>query len=334
MPVVSVGDMAQQFISMRNGGTIKTDLARLAENLSTGRVTDITAELGGETTRLSGINYSLAQLDGYEQAGRETGLMLANMQTLLNKVDATRGEAGARLLLLSDSSTGDQIDEAARAAGSAFETMVNTLNTRLADRTLMGGNEVDAPALAAADDMLADMRTALAGSTTVADITAGIDAWFDDPMGGFTTMGYLGDTGPAQQKRVSENKRFDIDIRADDPAIKDVLKAAALAAVASELPGLDDSTKSDLLQESGLRMFSSASGIVAAQSRIGFVEAGVEQALVETAAQRTALEMSKNDLISADPFDTASKLQNVQLQLETHYSVTARLSQLSLLDYI
>jgi flagellar hook-associated protein 3 FlgL len=51
-------------------------------------------------------------------------------------------------------------------------------------------------------------------------------------------------------------------------------------------------------------------------------------------AQETGLQMAINDLVSADPFDTATRLQSVQLQLETHYSVVGRLSQLSLLRYI
>jgi len=38
--------------------------------------------------------------------------------------------------------------------------------------------------------------------------------------------------------------------------------------------------------------------------------------------------------VNADPFETASTLQAVQLQLETHYAMTARLSRLSLAEYL
>ncbi len=334
MPVISVGDAAQQFISMRNGGTIKTELARLAESLSTGRVTDITAELGGETNRYSGINYSLAQLEGFSQAVSETSQTLAGIQTVLGKIDTVRSDTGAQLLLLSDASTGSQIDEAGRAARSSFDTIVSALNTRLADRSLMAGAAVDRSPLASAEDMLADIRTAVVGATTPQDIVTAIEAWFDNPTGGFATMGYLGDSGGAMERRVSENRSYQIDARADDPAIKDVLKATAIATIADEFVGLDTEGKSDLLQEAGERLFAAAAGVVAVQARIGFVEAGVQQTGVAISAQKTALEISKNDLTSADPFDTASRLQSVQLQLETHYSVTGRLSRLSLLDYI
>ncbi len=334
MPVVSVGDMAQQFISMRSGGAIKSELSHLAESLSTGQVTDITRHLNGETTRFAGINHSLSQLDAYGQAANEAQQGLTGMQTVLGRVDNLRAETSAQLLLVGGTSTSAQIDEAARAARGTFDTMVNALNTRVADRSLMGGADVTSAPLAAADDMIADLQTAIGGATDQASITAAINTWFDDPAGGFATMGYQGDTGPAPEKRVSEDKSLTIDARADDPAIRDTLKAAAFAALAHELSGLDTNTKSSLLREAGTGLFAAASGLVGLQSRVGDMQASVEQTTTGINAQRTTLEIAKNDLISADPFDTASKLQSVQLQLETHYSVTARLSQLSLLGYI
>lgn len=334
MPVVSVGDMAQQFVSMRNGGAIKTELSRLTESLSTGKVTDITQHLDGQTTWFSGINYTLTQLDGYGQAASETQQTLANMQTVLSQVDGLRGETGAQLLLVSDASTNRQIDEAAQAARGAFGSMVSALNTRLADRALFGGINVDDPPLADADAMLADLVTSIGGATTAPDIQAAVDTWFDSPTGGFATFAYQGDAGAALDKRVAENRSFAIEARADNAEIRDVLKAAAMAAMATDVPGLDGETRSALLQGAGIGLFAAADGLVAVQSRLGYVEAEVERTTAEMNAQRTALEISRNDLIAADQFDTASRLQSVQLQLETHYSVTARLSQISLLDYI
>ncbi|PUB11551.1 flagellin [Yoonia sediminilitoris] len=334
MPVTSVGDMAQQFVSMRNSGTIKSDLSRLAQSLSTGRVTDVSATLGGQTTQLSGINYSLELNVGYAQIARETGMQLSTMQIMLEKVDAARSQTSSDLLILNNVSTPQQVDVSAAAARGTFESMVASLNTRLADRSLFGGVETEGLVLATADDMLADLQTAIGGATTTAAIGAAIDFWFDDPAGGYATMGYLGDTGAPVQKRLSADRVFEIDARADDGAIRDVLKGAAFAAMANDLPAISQQTKSELLQESGLRLFASSDGLAAMQSRIGFVEARVEQTTIELTSQKTALSMAKNDLISADPFETASRLSAVQLQLETHYSVTARLSQLSLLGYL
>lgn len=334
MPVVSIGDMAQQFTSLRNSGAIKTDLARLSESLSTGKVTDITTHLGGETARFSGIKYSLTQLAAYGQAASETQQTLANVQIILGQVENIRGATAERLLLVSDSSTIAQIDEAAIASKDAFEIIVRALNTKVGDRALLAGADVTGRPLAAASDMLNDLRAAIGVTVDPTAILATIATWFDDPLGGFATAGYLGDVGTTPEKRVSETKTVAVDARADDPAIISVLKATAISALAHDLPGLDRQTKSTLLQGAGQKLFAASSDLIAVQSRIGFAESRVAQAQAESSAQQTALGIMQNNLVSADPFETASQLQAVQLQLETHFTVTARMSQLSLLRYI
>lgn len=334
MSMVSVGDRAQQFTSLRNGASIKSELDTLTNRLSSGRVADVTSHLNGETARFSGITYSLTQLDAFGQVASETQQYLSNVQIVLSQVDNTRSATAENLLRVNDTSTRAQIDEAALSARSGFDSIVRALNTQVGDRALMGGTDVAGAPLAPAAVMLAEIETAIGGALDLATITTAIDSWFDDPAGGFALTGYLGDTGQAPQKRVSETRTFEMNARADDPAIKDVLKGAAMAALANDLPGLDRETKSDLLQQAGTRLFSAASDLVALQARVGSTQAGVTQSLAETTAQVTALRIAQNELISADPFETASRLQAVQLQLEMHFSITARMSQLSLLRYL
>ena len=334
MSVVSAGDMAQQFRSLRNGNAIRSELNTLAQSLSSGKVADLTKALNGDTARFSGIRYSLSQLAGYSQVATETKQTLANIQTVLNKIDSSRSATAESLLLVSDSSTVAQINEAAWSARGTFEEIVMALNTRIADRALMGGNEVTAAPLANAETMLADIQTAIGGALDQATISATVGAWFSDPAGGFFTSGYQGDSADPAVQRVSDTKTLEIDARADDPAIRSVLQGAALAALANDLPGLSQQTRSGMLQEAASQLFGAGSDLVAVQARIGFSEASVDRALAETSAQQNTLRLAENNLSSADPFETASQLQATQLQLETFFSITARMSQLSLLRFI
>lgn len=334
MSVISMGDMAQHFNSLRSGNAIKSELFELAQNLTTGKIADLTKGLNGETARFSGISYSLAQLDGYQQVASETQQVLANVQIVLNKVDGTRTATAERLLLVSDSSTSAQIEEAALASRSGFEEIVTALNTSVADRALMSGTNVAVAPLAAAPTMLADIEAAIGGAVDQASISAALDTWFNDPAGGFATNGYQGATGTMLERRLNETSSVSVDARADDQAIKQVLQGAALAALANDLPGLSEDTKAVLLQDAAVQLYGAAGGLVAVQARIGFSEASVNRAMTEMTAQQTALGLAKNDLYLADPFETATRLQAQQTQLETFFTVTARMSQLSLLRFI
>uniref|UniRef100_UPI0035C7E5CB flagellin n=1 Tax=Yoonia sp. TaxID=2212373 RepID=UPI0035C7E5CB len=196
MSGISIGDMVQQFTSLRNGGMIKSELGRLSQSLSSGKVDDLTAELGGGTERFSGLSYSLQQLDAYQTAARETAQLLSDTQTVLSRLDSLRNTTSERLLRVNEASTSAQVQEAAQSSRSTFDEMVRTLNTQIGDRALLGGARVDAAPLASAGDMMNAIATAIGGATDAATIITTVDDWFDAAGGGFVTMGYLGDTGP------------------------------------------------------------------------------------------------------------------------------------------
>ena len=77
-----------------------------------------------------------------------------------------------------------------------------------------------------------------------------------------------------------------------------------------------------------------ATDVATTQGALGVLEAEVERITVAQNAEISALTLARNEIANADPFETASALQAVQLQLETHYQMTARLSQLSLVNFI
>ena len=60
----------------------------------------------------------------------------------------------------------------------------------------------------------------------------------------------------------------------------------------------------------------------------------ISAAETRNSSEESALQIARNDLTSVDPYSTATKLQETQTQLETIYALTARMSHLSLLDYL
>jgi flagellar hook-associated protein 3 FlgL len=68
--------------------------------------------------------------------------------------------------------------------------------------------------------------------------------------------------------------------------------------------------------------------------RIGLHQQTVERAATANSSALATLELSRNDIRRADPYETAAALTEVQSQLESLYAVTARLSNLNLVDYL
>jgi flagellar hook-associated protein 3 FlgL len=85
---------------------------------------------------------------------------------------------------------------------------------------------------------------------------------------------------------------------------------------------------------SGEALLAAKDRLVALRAGVGDAEARIDRARGRTAAERAAAEMARAAIVEADPFRAAAELQAVQGQLETLYAITARLSRLSLTEYL
>ncbi|HCP82168.1 MAG TPA: flagellar biosynthesis protein FlgL [Octadecabacter sp.] len=335
MAISMIGDMRQHLLTTRHNTSLKNELNTLVQELTSGEHNDLTAHLGGDQTRLAGLDRQLQMLGQFAQTNAETGQLLSMMQTALSGIDSHRETASAALLSINTSSTLSQIENAAEVARGSFESTVQTLNLRSGDRSMFGGNDLGSNPLADPNVMMTALENAVAGLTSATGIEAAVDAWFDAPAGGFETVGYLGDTNGYISRSSGAGQTIEISARADDQAIRDTLKALAKGALAGNSSlNLGNETRQSLQEQSGVELLTQASELTGIQARIGHAEQRAEQAKALISAQTASFGIARNELVAADPFDTATRLQSVQLQLETHYTLTARLSHLSLTEYL
>jgi len=330
----SIGDGARYLTMSRDNFRLKTELNTLSAQLSSGEVKDKAKVLKGDTIRFSAIDHSLRTVESKLIRNRETASLLTTMQRSLDAFDAQRGALGETLVKITRDSPQVQLENAALTAIGRFGTMVNTLNTEFAGRRLFAGAATDQRALISADDMLADLVTAIGGATDTATIQTAVDTWFDDPAGGYMTVAYQGDTGDPLTRRLDEATVLTLEARADNTEIRETLKGAALGALSELLTGLTTETKADLLFDGGIRLQTAAALVVNVQASMGFLEEEVERVTTAQIAEQTGLSIARNEVANDDPFETAAALQSVQVQLETHYQMTARLSQLSLANFL
>lgn len=335
MTFQSIGDMSQQFQSLQQGRGIKARLNALAEELSSGRIADLSTHLRGHTGQLAVLDREIAMIDGFDLTAGQLAQQLSLKQLVLSRMNTEQVDLAAQMVNITPSSNDMDLSTAEAAGRAAFDKFADLLNTRLGDRSLFSGAAVDRPAVASGADMLANIMTFIGGATDAASITASIDAWFDVPAGGFATTGYTGDTGPAPKQRTGSQDVLTLTGRADDPGFREMLKAGAFAAVSDALSVvLDKPTRAALVRAGGERGFGAADAVTAIAARIGEDEQRLDEGATRRTAQRTTFAAARNALVTADPYDTATLLQSVQQQLELHYTATARLSRLSLANYL
>ncbi len=337
MTLTTIGTMSQHFITQRQNVGIRDRLNTLTEELSTGRASDLTRHLGGDAGRLGQVDRRLGLIESFNASASRLAQIAGTMQTALDRIESRRGVLTDELLRITEASPPSQRQAAAEAGRAGFDEIVGALNMRIGGAALFAGADAAGTALADAEAMFEDLRVAVTGAApaTAADLAAVVDAWFDDPAGGFATMGYTGDTGAAPERPIDSATRISLDTRADAVEIRDILKAAALAALAIDpAASLSPGESNAAQREAGLRLTASAESFAGLRGRLGATEAEIDTAIARLGAEAAALGQIRNDLVRKDPFETASALEQTRLQLETHYTVTARLARLSFTEYL
>ncbi|MGB3279827.1 MAG: flagellin, partial [Pseudorhodobacter sp.] len=203
------------------------------------------------------------------------------------------------------------------------------------DSSLFAGVATDRPAVSSPEVILSALEAALtgAGAISAADIETAVTTWFDDPSG-FATVGYLGGTASSAIS-ISPEDQVDLGITALDPAIKDTLKSLSLVAlVARGTVVPDPETGKELVNRAGAALLQNQSDRIALSGRLGYMQARIDQAQTRNEAENSALQLARNNLLAVDPYEAATRMEAAQNQLETLYSVTARLSRLKLVDFL
>jgi len=335
MTFISIGDLAQSLQLRRQNTALKTQMNTLTQELASGQHADLSRHLNGNMRILAGIDSSLSSLDAFQRIATHAERHLQDTQSSLDVVQNVADAASADFLTVTNVQDPALLDSASANAETKLATALSALNTQSAGQSIFAGNATDQPALIDAETMLTTLKTELAGASSVGDVTAVLNDWFDTPGGGFDTVAYLGSDEPLNALKVGQDRSVDVSTTATDPAIKTVLKGLAAAALIQfDIPSGTLENKSSLAQYSSEILLSSASSISTLRGAIGLEQSIASEAETQNGAHISTLEIGRNEITLADPYDTATQLENTRNQLETLFAVTARLSQLKLADFL
>ena len=333
--MISLGDLSRSLVAQARHARIKTDLANLSEEMTTGVKADPASALKGDLTRLTGLQSSLGQMEAFRIANTETRMVTDTLQRVLGDMQELTGQLGTDFLKVNLSTSTAARAALSASAGQVFATLVSGLNTHLAGRSLFAGVATDSAALRGSDEILADIKSAMAGVVTADDVLARLDTWFDAPGGRFESFAYTGADQDLAPVRLNESETIRLGQRADDSLYRDLLKAAVAGQLASDPDlGLSSEAQTVLLDTAGRDLIEAQTRLTSVRADVGAAQERVDKAMQRNASGQSDLRMARNDLIAADPYETATRLELVQSQLEALYAVTARNSRISLVNYL
>lgn len=332
MTTVSIGDMAQLFLLRRSNAETSRQIDGLTADLARGTASDVGRHLRGQISPLAAIETALSRASAYEIAADQGATRAAAMQAALGRFSSAAESNTSTLLRAAQSGDVNSLAIAARDARAALDDAVLALNTRFSDRSLFSGATTDRSPLPDASALLAAAKAAIGAATTPGDAAVALDDWLSDPAG-FAAQVY-GGSAEAADIPIATDEVVRLDVTAADPALRDTFKGLILGALMSE-PGFEDpSSRGVLARMAGNTLLTAADDRIALAARIGTVEARFAQAQSRQAGEQVVLAQARSDLVAVDGYDVATRLEEARSRLEMIYNLTARLSRLSLADYL
>ena len=308
----------------------QSEVARI--ELVTGRVADIPTALGARTGEGQLVLKALDDLVR-SQSSIQQGLSRAGVTQLIltNIAEPTATLAGNLLTAVTiQDETG--IGLATEQARSDLESAISRLNQQFAGQSLFAGDATDQPALGDIQTLINDVAAIYTGAADAAQFTTDIDAYFNDPAGGFATGFYNGGAGNAPSSEIGNGEIVNANAKADEQEIRDVLRELATIAVAGTAP--ETAKRDAILSQAGTGLINAGANLTEIRSRIGVVENRLQVGLDQLDVEQTVLNEHYNDLTAVDQFEAASRLQQLETQLAASFTISSRISQLSLVNFL
>ena len=300
--------------------------------LATGRIADLPSSLGAQIGEVFSLRGAIDSIEVRRQGLRQAGLIAGVAQRSLS-----RSGEGARAIASDALAANGRRDDVALSvtaseARNRVQSVISSLNARVAAQSIFAGEASDRPALAGPDRLIADIAGLYAAAPDGAALEAALDGYFNAPAGGFSAAIYSGGAGDAPSIEVERGERLLFTLRADDGGVRDLLRGLAVIAIAGAAPA--SALRDEALAAAAGDALLGVDALTARQAEIGIAEARAANALIALDAEETALTEAYNGRTARDPFETAARLQSLESQLSSAFAVTARLSQLNLASFL
>ncbi len=324
---------------------LQTRLSQAEQELSTGVKTDIYKSLGTAASEALALNASLER-DAAQIVSNN--LLAGRLESMSGAIAAIREtvQPAMELALANGTSAGGTVDGLHGEARMALDALISQANATHAGMSLFSGTAHDQQALtpweiassttgeppsAAFEAILA------AGLETEADVTARIaeiDALFDNADGSFDALFGFDSAATGLSASIGDGETVRLDVQANDPAFRDVVQGLAMLAAIDATEISDSAAYGKWVAAASAKMTAGMEGLLDSQVRLDSAAARIETVNTRMQDRAVLYATRVDELVGVDSYQAATDITALETQLQASYAVTARLSQLSFLNFM
>lgn len=328
----------------------QTQLSRAQREVASGRLADLSTSLGRTLAQDYALGIRDNDLLSISQSNAFVSTRLDTTQAALGSI-ADTAQQFLEALVGARSGAGSSATAIRDAAASGLKSLIANLDTSVGGVYIFGGINSDVAPL---DDYFADppsankqavdqafssafgmsQTSAGVGSITAAEMASFLSGPFSDL---FSSSGWSATwsraSGQPLESRIGLGRTIDASVSANDPALQKLAMAYTMAADLGTAD-LSDSAYQQLVQAATDAVSAAVSGLTSLRASVGLMQQNVTDANETISLQRNALAIQIGSLENVDPYEASTRVNNLMTQLEISYTITGKIQQLTLSNYI
>ena len=327
---------------------LQSDLAKAQTEVTSGKYNDVGVALGARTGQAVALNRDIDRLNGMVDTNSLVATRLDATQEALSRITS---EAESFLSALTVGGSGDTERQILQANGNnTLETLTSVLNTSLNGEYIFAGVNTDVKPIndygadGAANKAAFDaaflahfgftQTDAAAEAITADEMTAFLDNVVEPMFSGPEwEANWSNATDETITSRIALNETAETSVSAGTEGMRKLAMATSLIADLLKTP-LNANAQTALVERTRTLVGEAISDIQNVQAKVGLVQTRVNDASDRLSMQVDIMTTNLNDLQGVDPYEASTRVNNLLAQIETSYALTARIQQLSLLDYL
>jgi len=348
MTISSISTASLTSVLSQSVSQLQTQLANAELELSTGQDADVGLTLGITTSQSLSLQQQQSYLQTLTSTNNAVSTNLSTTQNVLSSMQST-AQTFLNSLVENDGITTTASALQTSATGD-LQSMIAGLNTQVDGSYIFAGtNSANAPITdyfaqgapnaAAVTSAISSAFPGGVSNATGAQMTSFLDNQFSSLFTGdwSTTSGAGSDWSSASDttlsSQISPSDKQSTSVSANQTAFRQLAEAYTMVTSLAGQNLSSDAYQAVVTQAQSL-VSSAISGLTDIQANVGVTQAAITSSNNQMSAQMTIYTTQIDNLDGADAYDAATKVNNLQTQIETAYSLTNQLKQLSLVNYI
>ncbi len=323
----------------------QAELLKLQTEVTTGRHADVGLALGSSAARSVSLQRELARLGTLVDTNSVVTQRLAASQSALSAMAEAAQQVRNTLVTFKGNEAADQLAIQKTEIQSAMSAFSSAANLSFNGEFLFAGINTDvrpledynAAAKSTFDTALATYMSAN-GITSMSDFTkAQMEDFITNTLEPLYDTEWAADWSKASSQNMTSRISTTEVVQSSTNATTEGFRKFALASVIA-LELMDENVSSEVrayIGEAALGYVEQANTqITAERSTLGISEARVKKANTSLQAQIKLINTHITDLEGVDTYEASTRMNTLLTQVETSYTLTARIQRLSLIDFL